>query len=83
MLVIAWMLILPAVVFSYHAVLLYNNRTKIKILLELDEINPRQFFLIRSGNLSFVIFLVQMVNVIKLIVALFTDPEDNDRNYGV
>jgi hypothetical protein len=71
------MLVLPLILFIYHAVLLFKNRTKIKVLKSLDEINPRQFFLIKSGNLSLVIFLVQMVNVIKLVIALFTDPQNH------
>jgi hypothetical protein len=61
--------------FFYHALILYQNRRSIKKLTELDEINPRQFFLIKSGRLSFIIFLVQMVNSFKLILALALSKE--------
>lgn len=66
-LVLVWMLGLPLTLFGYHIFLLYKNHEYIKRLLKLDEINPRQYFLIKSGKLSFIIFFVQIFNVGKLI----------------
>lgn len=69
-LVVIWMLLLPLCLFVYHIYLLYRNQDYIKRLTKLDELNPRQFFIIKSGKLSFVIFFVQIFNVLKLIFAL-------------
>ena len=77
-LVIVWMLLLPMVLFAYHIYLLYfNNRAKNE-LLKLQEINPRQHFIIRSGRLSVVIFFVQFLNVGKLIFSILLDQLGND-----
>ena len=65
-LVTFWMLFLPISMFIYHISLLWGNQKRINKLKELDEINPRQFFLIKSGSISMVIFVVQILNVVKL-----------------
>lgn len=70
-LVIVWMLILPLSLFIYHIYLLCRNNEYIKRLITLDDITPRQFFIIKSGRLSFVIFFVQIFNVAKLVFSLF------------
>ena len=63
------MLGLALVLFGYHIYLLCVNQKYIKRLVELDEINPRQYFMIKSGRLSFVIFSVQILNVGKLALS--------------
>lgn len=72
-LVLLWMLGLPLALFIYHIYLLWANRRYIKRLLKLDELNPRQYFLIKSGKLSFIIFFVQIFNVGKLIFSFILD----------
>jgi len=57
--------------FSYHIYLLYFNWRAQSELLKLDEISPRQYFIIRSGKLSVVIFFVQFLNVGKLIFSIW------------
>lgn len=67
--VLIWMLGIALALFVYHIYLLWVNHGYIKRLIELDEINPRQFFMIKSGRLSFVIFFVQILNVFKLALS--------------
>jgi hypothetical protein len=68
------MLILPISLFIYHIFLHYwRNQKLINDLKELDELTTRQWFLIKISKLSFVIFIVQFVNVIKLTLGLFSD----------
>ena len=69
-LVIVWMLLLALILFAYHIYLLCSNRRAIKEMLQLDQLNPRQLFIIRSGRLSIVIFIVQILNVGKLIFSI-------------
>lgn len=69
-LAIVWMLLLPLSLFGYHIYLLCSNQDYISRLIKLDELNARQFFIIKSGRLSFIIFFVQIFNVSKLIFAL-------------
>ena len=71
--VIFWMLLMPITLFIYHCRLLWHNRSQVQKLQELNELNPRQFFIIKSGNLSFIIFTVQIFNVSKLLLSLFTE----------
>jgi ABC-type multidrug transport system fused ATPase/permease subunit len=78
-LVIVWMLALPLTLFAYHIYLLCKNQDYIKRLIKLDEINPRQYFIIKSGKLSFIIFFVQIFNVSKLVFSLvLQDHEDQN-----
>jgi len=63
------MLGVALLLFAYHIYLLCVNQRHIRKLIELDEINPRQFFMIKSGRLSFVIFFVQLLNVGKLALS--------------
>lgn len=72
-LVTFWMLFLPVSMFIYHISLLWGNQKYINKLKELDEINPRQFFLIKSGKISMVIFIVQILNVVKLGLGFWAD----------
>ncbi len=65
-LVIGWMLFLPIIMFIYHIRLLVGNRRAIRELMQLEDLNPRQFFIIKSGKLSIYIFAVQIFNVTKL-----------------
>lgn len=59
--------------FIYHISLLWGNQKYINKLKELDEINPRQYFLIKSGKISMVIFVVQILNVVKLGLGFWAD----------
>ena len=78
MLVVVWMLILPLSLFVYHIYLLCKNNEYIKRLITLDDITPRQFFIIKSGKLSFVIFFVQIFNVAKLVFSfVLQEAEDS------
>lgn len=70
------MLGLPLALFAYHVYLLLSNRRYIRRLLKLDELNPRQYFLIKSGKLSFIIFFVQIFNVSKLIFSFILEESD-------
>ena len=67
------MLTFPLILFSYHIYLLCKNMSYIKRLIQLDEINPRQYFIIKTGRLSFVIFFVQIFNVVKTGISIIID----------
>jgi hypothetical protein len=76
LLVLIWMLTLPLALFVYHIFLLWKNNQYIKKLIKLDDINPRQYFIIKSGRLSFVIFFVQIFNVGKMIFSFFLEENE-------
>lgn len=72
------MLLLTVVMVGYHVkLLLFNYQAKKEMLAQLQELNPRQQFIISSGNISILIVIVQFFNVIKFVVSIAVD-NDND-----
>jgi hypothetical protein len=63
------MALIPILMFILHSYILRKNSQSIKFLKGLAELNPRQWFVLQSGNLSFFIFVVQSVNFVKYILS--------------
>lgn len=64
------MVLIPVIMFIIHCALLYKNRKSMKFLRALEELNPRQWFILKSGTLSAFIFVFQSINFIKFILSL-------------
>lgn len=64
------MALVPVILFFIHCVLLYRNRRSMKLLRALEELNPRQWFILKSGTLSVFIFIFQSINFIKFVLSL-------------
>jgi hypothetical protein len=64
------MVVIPVLMFFIHYVLLQKNRKSMKFLKGLAELNPRQWFILKSGTLSVFIFFFQTINFVKYILSL-------------
>ncbi len=64
------MVLIPVLMLIIHCILLYKNRKSMKFLKGLEELNPRQWFILKSGTLSVFIFVFQSINFIKFILSL-------------
>ena len=55
------------VLFLIHLVLLYIVSKKRQQFEDLERLNPKQKFIVRSNKLSLIVFLFQFVNLIKSV----------------
>lgn len=56
----------------YHSLLLIYNRRKIgKFVIKSTYLNSKQLFLLKSGEISFIVFLIQFVNFFKFVLGFF------------
>lgn len=55
-----------------HSIYLRSNRTKIKVFKNDSYLNSKQIFLIDSGKISFIVFIIQFVNFLKLFLTFFS-----------
>jgi hypothetical protein len=67
------MMFIPVLMFVVHIVLLIKNNKSMKSLRALEELNPRQWFILKSGTLSTFVFAFQSFNFIKYILSLSAD----------
>jgi len=74
------MIVLPLILFVVHLILLLKNRKSQVLIRKIGNLNPRQFFIVRSGKISIIIFFIQLINFIKLALSLILDL-DESRNW--
>ena len=56
---------LTIVLFLVHAYLLWINNRSLKGMEDLERINPKHWFIIKTGQLSSFLFIVQVLNFLK------------------
>ena len=61
----------PIILFLVHGVLLKIISNKKKVFQDFNYLNSKQKFVIYSGILSYVVFIVQAINLVKTILELF------------
>lgn len=68
---IANIYISPLFLFVVHSFILLSNRKKInKITNSLDQLTSKQLFIIKTGKISIVVFIIQGLSFLKSFLAL-------------
>ena len=57
--------------FIVHSIILFRNRRRIRVFENEEYLNSKQQFILRSGKISTVVFIIQAINLIKLALSLF------------
>ena len=70
-LVIVHFLLVPATLFIIHTYLLWANHESTKFLRTLHVLNPRQYFILKTGRLGLILFFIQILNFLKFTIGLF------------
>lgn len=63
--------LIPFGLFLVHSLLLYKNWKSVRVFRDVEGLNRRQWFIIRSGFLSSIVFGIQVANLVKFILSAF------------
>ena len=56
--------------FIVHSIILFRNRRRIRVFENEEYLNSKQQFILRSGQISFIVFVIQAINLGKLTLSL-------------